>query len=322
MSKTIVAFGEVLWDLLPDGRTLGGAPFNFINRVSELGHNGIIVSALGEDVLGNEALRTVNEFGLQSKFIQRTKNHPTGIVQVLFDDNQQPDYEIIKNVAYDYIRFVTGLEALTKTVDCIYYGTLAQRAEISRETLSTFINEVDTGHQPIKFLDVNLRKDCYTMDTIVNSLKRANILKLNEEEAHEMALILDLTGSSLKEIAHQLVREYSLNHCIITLGKYGAFCLSEDGNSVYDPGYQVDMIDPCGSGDAFSAGFIHKLFEERTAEEGIWLGNILGAIVASQRGATAPVSKENITHFLKNTDDRSYHPDFKSFPTKQKQYIS
>lgn len=309
--SVIASYGEMLWDLLPGGAVLGGAPFNFIYRMNEFGHDGIMISALGTDPLGDEAYRMVQSLGLNTDFIQRKHEFPTGTVKINFDKYDQPEYEIRKHVAYDQIRFVKEMKALAEEITCINFGTLAQRDTISKETLASLMDQLD-NHTCVKFLDINLREDCYRLATIEESLHRADILKLNDSEARTLAGLFNKPQDSLSEIASDLVQDWALSHCVVTMSEYGALCSSSDGSCFYDPGYAVSMIDPCGSGDAFSAGFIHELLNGQTTRDGCFLGNILGALVATQRGATQPITPGSIEQFVESRFDRRIDPKYES----------
>lgn len=316
MSK-VVAFGELLWDLLPGGPQLGGAPFNFIYRISRLGHQGVMISALGIDPLGEEAEKAVRTLGLSTAFLQHKNDYPTGTVKVFFDADNQPDYEIIRNVAYDHISFEPDLEALASGVDCVCFGTLAQRERPSRTTFETFLDRAEQKGSPLKFLDINLRQNCYSRETVESSLRRADILKLNDQEASILSTMLGAGTGNLAHIAEQLVEAWSLQYCIVTMGERGALCVSRDGKAIYDPGYAVELVDPCGSGDAFAAGFLHKVLGGHGIVQGCQLGNILGAIVATQRGATGAIEKEQLEHFRRGRYARVVDPNYVSIILKQ-----
>lgn len=305
--STVIAFGEVLWDLLPDGPVLGGAPFNFANRIAGFGHDAFMISAVGHDARGDEALDRIRQLGLPTTYIQQHREYPTGTVHVTLND-EHPDYEIVRDVAYDHIAFTEPLEALARQTDCISFGTLAQREPESRATLHTLLDRIDDAGRAIKLLDINLRKACYTPESIKASLQRADLLKLNDDEAREIATMLDFAATTLPEIGEQLIQDWALQHIVITLGAHGALGVSHDGHVVYEPGYAIDLVDPVGSGDAFSAGFIDRLLAGRPIHEAVALGSVLGALVATQRGATQPLSSEQIRRFTADPPPRVVEP--------------
>jgi len=311
LAYKIVAFGEILWDLLPQGRTLGGAPFNFAYRVNSLGDVAYPVSRLGRDELGDEAWNLVESFGIDTSCLQRDGSSPTGTVQVFFDAENSPDYYIVPAVAYDFIESTPGLEQVVSTADCLCFGTLIQRSETSRRTLRRLLAKAGSA---LKLLDINLRKDCYTPETVRQSLEAADVVKLNEKEAPLVAEMMQLPVRSLPELAPELVRRWALDSVVITLGEKGAFAASSKGALVYVPGFRVQVVDTLGSGDAFSAGFIHRLLRGSSLREACLLGNSLGALAATRRGGTAVVSNEEIRRFGEQGQaERIVDPDLVRF---------
>ena len=313
MSKTILSFGEVLWDLLPTGPKLGGAPLNFANRINSLGDEGIIVSRLGQDELGQKAWDAICSLGLVPRYLQIEAKHPTGTVHVSFDDAKNPDYVIVPDVAYDHIEITPDLLSLATASDCVCFGTLSQRSKKTRKTLYRLL---DAAGKAVKLLDVNLRKDCYSIETVLDSLQWADILKLNDSEAKQLADMLELPDRTFDTIIRNLVERYSLDCCVATLGPAGVLACSADGKTVYVPGYQVDMADPLGSGDAFAAGFLYKYLRHTPLAECCDFGNVLGAIVASQEGATAPFTWDDISNFDAVGKQRVSRPDLEIFVTQ------
>ena len=295
MGFTVVAFGEALWDLLPTGPVLGGAPLNFAYRVNSLGHRGIIVSRLGKDDLGQMAREQIITLGMDDTCLQLDEAYPTGSVEIHLDQDKNPDYTIIENVAYDYIEFMASLENIVKSADCLCFGTLAQRNLVSRQTLQRLFSRFSGK---FTLLDINLRKNCYFEETIKSSLEQANILKLNDEELTILVDLLKLQGDSPPDQADHLLKSADLKYCVITLGEKGAFGLSHRGEKIYSPGYHVSLVDPCGSGDGFAAGFMHALLEGESLKQACRLGNALGAMVAQQEGATQPISYQEAMAFM------------------------
>jgi fructokinase len=305
MRKTVVAFGEILWDLLPTGAKLGGAPFNFAYRVNSLADYGIIVSRLGRDELGKQAWDEVSSLGMDTSHIQWDRTFPTGTVEITLDENNNPDYFIVPDVAYDNVEITEPLLAAVSDADCLCFGTLAQRTPTGRKTLNKLLH---TSGGAVKLLDINLRKNCYSTGTITDSLRRANILKLNDEEAFYLASLFGTPGESVASFSKEIIRRFSLDCCVLTLGKRGAFVASADGQTAYVAGYKVDVVDTCGSGDAFTAGFIHSLFRAHPLKQCCELGNAMGAIVASQSGATMPFTTQRIEQFMQAGHARISEP--------------
>src|SRR2546425_2341165 len=296
MQQTVLSFGETLWDLLPSGPALGGAPFNFAYRVNSLGDRGLVVTRLGRDDYGRKALDQMTALGMDTTHVQQDDHRPTGTVQVSLDEKRSPEFLIVPEVAYDFIEVTYEALELAAAADCFCFGTLAQRAPGSRLTLHGLL---DVSSKCLKFLDINLRKDCYSLQTISKSLKRANILKMNLQEAHYLADLFEISLTALPDFCAEMMEDWSLSCCLVTLGGHGAFTASADGKKVYVPGYEIKVVDTCGSGDAFSAGFIHEYLRGKSLADCCRFGNLLGAVVAMQRGATTPVSFEEVRHFLK-----------------------
>lgn len=310
MKKTIVAFGELLWDILPSCTVLGGAPFNFAYRVNSLGDTGLMVSRLGHDELGRKAFDQVVQLGLDTTYIQWDDNLPTGTVQVSFDEDNKPDYVIIPKVAYDRIELTDALVDAVSTADCLCFGTLSQRLEESRKTIEKLLERAD---QSLKLLDINLRKDCYSLETIIFSLQKADVLKLNEEEARQLGRMLEVSKQNIPEFCEEMLTKWSLEHCVVTLGEKGAFAMSAGGERVYVPGYKVKLADSVGSGDAFSAGFVNKLLRGTSISEAARFGNVLGALVATKEGATSEVTLDEIGLFRKQDFERDIYPNLEEF---------
>jgi fructokinase len=305
----IAAFGEVLWDLLPDVSVLGGAPFNFTYRVNSLGNEGIMISAIGNDELGNEAIKTIANLQISNRYIQINPQYPTGTVNVFFDEFKNPDYEIIKNVAYDFIAFNNDLEELVSQADCICFGTLAQRNELSGQTLQKLLHHFKGK---FRFYDLNLRKECYSTENIISSLSNTDILKLNKQEAAELNQILRLNKNGLVEICKVLIQSYQLQYCVVTLEERGSLAVSASGEVVYMPGFEVKLTDPLGAGDAFSAGFVDALLHGKSLQEASETGNRLGAMVATQKGATQKILPGELKVIIEK-DKRISDPDYLNY---------
>jgi fructokinase len=311
MQKSILAFGETLWDLLPSGPALGGAPFNLAYRVHSLGDRSLMVTRLGRDDLGQGAFESISALGMDTSFVQWDDKHPTGTVEVTFDEARNPHFRIIPDVAYDFIEWNDQLSRMAGEADCICFGTVAQRAQTSRRTLRRLLEEsADT----LKLLDLNLRPDCYYKETIVESLQRAQILKLNLQEAHYLAELFEISDPSLAGFCGEMLPMWNLTHCLVTLGEYGVFAASES-EQVYLPGYAIQPVDTVGAGDAFSAGFLHAFLQEKPLAECCRFGNALGAMVALQHGATTPVSVPALEAFLRTEAPKKIETTLKDYCT-------
>lgn len=295
MSYNVLAFGEVLWDLLPGGAVLGGAPFNFVYRIESLGNRGYMISRLGEDELGRKAVGVIRRLGMDTSHLQWDDVRPTGTVEVSFDERRNPEFTIIQNVAYDYIEATEAALEAAAAADCLCFGTLIQRNEVSRRTLGRLL---ETFGGRFAILDINLRPECYTEESIRLSVERADILKLNDGEARTLAELYNLDGQSLTGVVRGLFKRSSLGLIVVTLGERGALAADRDGELIYHPAFAVDLVDPLGSGDAFTAGFVDALLREESLSAACRYGNALGAMVARQEGATQPIDLKEVEPFI------------------------
>lgn len=302
MPKKIAAFGELLWDWLPSGKVLGGAPANFIYRINSFGDYGTLLSKVGNDKAGRDALEEIRRLGLSDENIQTDYEFPTGSVKVKIDQNGIPDFNIITDVAYDHIEINAEMIDAFSEADCVCFGTLVQRYGISKNTLRELVHE---SPDVVKFLDINLRKKCYTAATVEDSLRMTNILKTNDEELLIVKDLLGLKCENLKDLAKETIETFNLEIILCTLGSNGAFSLNQDDVFHYDPGYQISLGDTVGSGDAFSAGFVHYYMNGKEIEEALQFGNAAGAMIATTTGATAPISKEQIIDFMSLPHNRN-----------------
>jgi fructokinase len=306
MAFHIVAFGEVLWDLLPTGRFLGGAPFNFAYRVASLGDRGTMISRLGDDELGREALAVVRNLGMDTRCIQRDPRRPTGTVPITFAADGTADITILPDVAYDHIEPAPEAREAVAAADCLCFGTLVQRTETSRDTLHALL---DGFRGKVRLLDLNLRRNCWTPESVRSSIAHADVLKLNDTEAAEVAGLHGLDGFGPRALAPALLAKTSLSHVVITLGEHGAIAATR-GESVYDPAYDVRFVDALGAGDAFTAGFTHGLLAGWPLARCVRLGNALGACVAEQRGATESLSMADAERKMREGRQKPPDPRF------------
>jgi len=310
--KKILVIGELLWDLLPDGRKLGGAPANFAFRLNGLGYDIRLLTSIGNDDLGKEAIEILANHDVNISFIQTNENYRTGTVNVSFDSMKNPEYIINTDVAYDFIRAGKEIMEFAKGADCIAFGTLVQRSYQSRTALEEIIK---VSGKALKFLDINLRKNCFTKETVNSSLSFADILKMNENEAFEVNLMLGLGVDGLPAIGSTLIQRFNIKMCLITLGEFGALIISDNNEIYYSPGFKVRMEDPLGAGDAFSAAFIHSLLSGESLQEAVEQGNKTGAMVITQKGAMQEIREEDIRTFFNKKYERIYYNDFNQYLT-------
>jgi len=296
MRNKIVAFGELVWDIFGEEKVLGGAPANFIFRLNNFGDQGALLSRVGVDEIGENALKRMVELGISNENVQIDNVFPTGTVNVKVDADGRPDYFIKKDVAFDHIEFTAEALKLVRKADCLCFGTLVQRYGISKNTREL----IKEAPKPVKFLDVKLRKDCYNKSIIETSLSYANILRLKENELYSLKNELGLFEYESRALANELISEYELDMVLVTKGKNGAFALDKENNFFEDPGYQINLVDTVGSGVAFSAGFMHYYLAGKGTEESLKFGNAAGALTAATHGATTKIQKSRIVELIKH----------------------
>lgn len=284
----VVGIGEILWDLLPDGKQFGGAPANFAFHVQSLGTKSYVVSAVGDDELGNELLTLLTGLGLETKYILRDKNHPTGTVTVKLDEEGMPDYIIHENVAWDYITLTSGMLELARKADAICYGSLSQRSNVSRETITKFIKT--SSPNCLRVFDVNIRQSFYNSDVIKNMLELSNVFKLNDDELPIVAQSLCISGGET-EILNVLLNKFELKAIALTKGKKGSRFISkyEDSEISIKP---IQVADSVGAGDAFTAGIVWGMLNNLPFEKTHEIAGMLASYLCSQKGATPNLPKE------------------------------
>jgi fructokinase len=279
----VVGLGELLWDLFPAGKQLGGAPTNFAYIASLLDDEGIPASRVGNDALGREALRHLDQLKLSTEFIQLDEDHPTGTVRVEVDKGGQPHFEISEFVAWDFFAWTHRWQELADQADGVCFGTLAQRSEHSRSAIRSFL----LGSRPecVRVCDINLRQHFFTAQVVVESLKLATIVKLNHEELPRVMRLFDLEHRSEEESARQLLLAHDLKLICVTRGSRGSLLLSCDEINEHR-GFKVKVVDTVGAGDAFTAALVHGYLQGRSLAEINETANRVGAWVASQAGGT------------------------------------
>ena len=283
--KTVLSFGETLWDLLPSGPALGGAPCNLAVRMNELGGRALLVTRLGRDPLGDRAAERLSTLRLDLRLVQRDETRPTGTVTVKVDAQGVPDFTIVPDTAYDRIEATEEALAAASVADAVAFGTLAQRSEVARASLKALL---DRAGRALKFLDLNLRRGGWTAETVDASLKRADVAKLSEEEARTLAELFDLPKAPGRAILKAIAGRWSLDGVVVTLGERGAVAV-RGSEWAFAPARETSIVDTCGSGDAFSAAFLHAWLEGRPLAEALQRGNGLGALAAAQAGGCDPL---------------------------------
>ncbi len=278
----IVGLGEILWDMLPSGKQLGGAPSNFAYISTLLGNEGIVASRIGNDTLGDEAVRQLEALGVTTRFVQNDTVHPTGSVQVKVDHAGQPKFEIAENVAWDFLEWTSDWHALTAEVDAICFGSLAQRAATSRTTIRQFLG--GAWPKAVRVFDVNLRQAFFSKEVLTESMKIADIVKLNHEELPRIMQLFGLEHRDEIASADSLMELHHLKLVCVTRGCRGSLLIGQQGLNDH-PGYRIQVADTIGAGDAFTAGLVHEHMRGSSLPEMNETANRVGAWVASQVGA-------------------------------------
>lgn len=289
-NKYVIGIGEALWDCLPEGRKIGGAPANFAYHVSQFGLNGVVVSAVGNDRLGREICESFNDKKLQMEI--ETVDYPTGTVQVELDEAGIPCYEIKENVAWDNIVFTPSLKKLAERTVAVCFGSLAQRNVVSRTTISHFLNTMPETDETLRVFDINLRQGFYNKDIICSSIKRCNVLKINDEELVTVCRLFNYPGIDLQDKCWTLLKEYNLKMLILTCGVNGSYVFTQ-GNASFVETPKVKVADTVGAGDSFTAAFVSAILMGKSVSEAHQLAVNVSAYICTQNGAM-PELPENL----------------------------
>ena len=292
MNNTIVVgMGEALWDMLPEGKKIGGAPANFAYHVSQFGLDSRVVSAVGEDELGVEILKNFHEKKLNCMI--ETVPYPTGTVQVELDRNGVPCYDIREGVAWDNIPFTPALEGLARQTRAVCFGSLAQRSVVSRETINRFLDVMPDGEGQYKIFDINLRQGFYTKEIICGSMRKCNILKINDEELVTISRMFGYPGIDLQDKCWILLAKYNLRMLILTCGVNGSYVFTP-GEVSFVETPKVEVADTVGAGDSFTAAFVASILKGLPIPEAHKLAVETSAFVCTQNGAM-PVLPARLT---------------------------
>ncbi len=280
MNKVIVGLGEALWDCLPDGSKLGGAPANFAYHASQFGNDAYAISAIGNDALGDQTLKEFDEKHL--KYVMPRVDYPTGTVQVELDEEGIPTYDIKQNVAWDNIPFTPEIENVAKHCGCVCFGSLAQRNKISRDTIHRFLDT--TPMSCLKIFDINLRQNFYTKEIIQESLKACDILKINDEELVTIGRLFGYPGLDIENKCYLILGKYNLKMLVLTCGTNGSYVFAP-GVKSYQPTPKVEVDDTVGAGDSFTGSFASAILAGMPIKDAHELAVEVSAFVCTQPGA-------------------------------------
>lgn len=289
MNNLIVGIGEVLWDMLPEGKKLGGAPANFAYHVSQFGLRSCVVSAVGNDSLGNEIIESLNSKGMN--YLIPDVPYPTGTVEIEVDDAGIPQYDIKENVAWDNIPYNDQQESVAAKTKAICFGSLAQRNAVSRNTIHKFINAMPKESNTLVVCDINLRQQFYDTDTLCDSLSLCNILKINDEELEIISKLFKLPENDINGQCRSIMERYNLKMIILTCGINGSYLFTPDSVS-FQPTPKVDVADTVGAGDSFTAAFIASILKGKSVQEAHSLAVHTSAYVCTQKGAMPLLPEE------------------------------
>ena len=288
MQNVIVGIGEILWDMLPSGKVIGGAPANFAYHAKELGESSIVVSCVGNDELGREIISSLEKKDMPTEFLYIDKSHPTGVVSARINKEGKPSYFIQEEVAWDYIPTSTLIRELAFKSAAVCFGTAAQRSQLSRMTIQTFVGLME--QDSIRVFDINLRQNFYSQDVIETSLSLANVLKLNVNELSVVKKLLRLNGDE-KKILNELSRKYSLNLIALTRGREGSILFTEGKTSNHE-GHKINVEDTVGAGDAFVAGLVTGMLRGYELDDLHNKANRVASYICSKHGATPSLTNE------------------------------
>jgi fructokinase len=290
--RKIVGLGEVLWDMLPKGKQLGGAPSNFAYISTLLGNQGIVASRIGVDTLGNEAVHQLAKLGVDTSHIQTDPIHATGTVQVEVDHAGQPRFEIAEGVAWDFLEWTLAWQDLAAQSDAICFGSLAQRAPASCATIRQFLDAAKKD--AVRIFDVNLRQAFHSKEVLAESMKVADIVKLNHEELPRIMRMFGLPHHDEIASADLLVELYDLKLICVTRGCRGSLLINHETLDEHS-GYRIQIGDAIGAGDAFTGALVYEYLQGAPLTRMNETANRMGAWVASRVGAM-PVPGEGGLH--------------------------
>lgn len=288
MDRLVIGIGEALWDMLPEGKKLGGAPANFAFHAGQFGLESMAVSAIGLDPLGEEIAKELEEHGLP--FHLDRIDYPTGTVQVTLDSNGIPRYEIKEDVAWDNIPYTKELADLAGRSQAVCFGSLAQRNPVSRETIGWFLDAVP--EDCLKVFDINLRQSFYSKEIIEDSLRRCDILKINDEELEIVKEMFGLEDLPTEGLCRSIIDEYGLKMLILTCGVNGSHVFSGDVSSFIETP-KVNVADTVGAGDSFTGAFVASILKGKSVREAHEAAVKVSAFVCTQSGAM-PVIPEDL----------------------------
>jgi fructokinase len=292
MGKKIVCFGEVLWDVFPTHKKIGGAPLNVALRLQSFGNDVFMISQVGNDKIGEDLVNYVNDNGVVTEFIAKDNNFETGKVNVSLDKNGSASYEIKYPSAWDKIRITESMKNTVKSSDAFIFGSLVARDEVSKSTLMQLL-EVAT----YKIFDLNLRPPHYKKDLLIELMDKADFIKFNDEELFIVSDFLNSPFHGLEQNIRYIAEKTKTKSICVTKGKFGAVLLYNNA-FYYNSGYQITVKDTVGAGDSFLASLTDQLLCNVEPQNAINFACAVGALVAQSEGANPKISAEAIEQFM------------------------
>ncbi len=286
-NRIIVGLGEALWDCLPEGRKIGGAPANFAYHASQFGYEAHAVSAVGNDALGDETIEALKTNGL--KLCMPRVDFPTGQVLVSLDEDGVASYDIKEGSAWDNIPFTPEMEQLAGRCSAVCFGSLAQRNEVSRNAIYRFLNATPKGC--MRIFDINLRQNFYSKEVIQESLRRCNVMKINDEELVIIGRMFGYPGLDIENKCWLILGKYNLDMLVLTCGVNGSYVFSKGAMSFLETP-KVEVADTVGAGDSFTGAFVASILSGKTIPEAHRIGVNVSAYVCTQNGAMPAIPEE------------------------------
>ena len=279
--RFIIGLGEALWDVLPEGKKLGGAPANFAYHAGQFGLDTIAISALGDDALAEETIEALKEHGLN--YLMPRVPYPTGTVQVTLAEGGIPTYEIKEGVAWDNIPYTDEMAEIAKNARAVCFGSLAQRNTVSRENIRKFL--ADTPADCLKICDINLRQQFYSKEVLEDSFRLCNILKINDEELVVVNRMFGYDGLDMRQTCEKMVQDYGLKMLVLTCGTNGSYVFTNDGLTSFQDTPKVEVADTVGAGDSFTGSFCACILNGKPVQEAHKTAVQVSAFVCTQNGA-------------------------------------
>ncbi len=290
-TRFVVGIGELLFDVFPTGKKLGGAPVNFAYHVAQAGVESLAISAVGNDELGDEIMALVAENGVNNRVAR--VDAPTGTVQVTLDSRGVPNFEICEDVAWDKIPLSDEILALVANCKAFCFGTLAQRSRTSRQTINALLDVIPSGGDALVIYDINLRQHFYSKEIIETSLRKSNVLKINDDEYLVVADMLGLPANDYKTGCMMLIERYELKMVVLTCGEKGSYIYTHTEVS-YMETPKVEVVDTVGAGDSFTAALCASLLKGHSLRQAHRIAVDTAAFVCTQAGAMPSYENMNL----------------------------